>query len=914
MTTIRVIILAAFLAGWSGPALALPLIGAAIAGAFFTGAAATIVGTIITVGLAVGLSYVASTFLGKGEQQQQQQDQSRDVGGIELDIRVDAEVPQQLLVGRAVTAGSLVYAATYGTRGEIDNSDLIEIIALADHPVTLLREVYIEGERAVLRDSGTDRGYLVDGYTGIIGGAQTAAEEFFEGISGSRVMLAGPALYGQMLEQNLLQQKADLLAIQFFDGTQTVADSYAVGTLSAREQPWTANHVGRGVAYARTHSIYDRELVPGRFRWKFVVDGIALYDPRKDSTVGGSGSHRWMQPATYEWTDNPVVIAYNILRGIYVEGEIFYGLEGTDASQLPLDVWFAAANECDVAVARGDGTTEKQYTCGAEISVDTEPLETIRALLKTCGGRLSEIGGVYKVYVGAPGLPVASITDGALLANREDSFKPVLGLEKRINYLTGTYTSPTDGWLPKVAPPREVEEWREEDGRRLPADLQAPMVQSWSQMQRLMLQMLQRARQQRKHTVPLGPGAFQIEPGDIIEWDSERNGYDDKLFEVDAVDYEPNLNVTLQVTEVDPDDYDWDTLFELPEADGRLVTLLPAAKVITGFDAEGIVFHGDLGTRRPAIRVTWTPPEDDDLVTVRWQLRVAADPTNFTSGSTDDVAAGSLIIADGGLQSLTNYQVRARFESFNGWGTEWSLWINVQTPDARIVAADFEESLWQILNGYRNELQRNTERVQAQLGKLLTELTSNTQLDKQQLKREIVRQVGQATAFFREEIDVAVGPESALAQQLVELGAAIENVEANLKARFVVGVTPTGAIAAYELQATAEEASAGFRLVAFDDGQGGAVSQIHMDADRFYIGKTGTAGFNPVFIVDTTVIPARIVLNADLIAPGSIKAGHVDVAVLSAFSADLGTVTAGVMRSQDGRMIIDLNNRQILIG
>jgi hypothetical protein len=83
------------------------------------------------------------------------------------------------------------------------------------------------------------------------------------------------------------------------------ADGVAVTAFSAAANPWTLDHVGVGRCYARTHYIYDPELVRGRLPWKFVAKGIRLYDPRKDSTVpGGSGSHRYDQLAT---TNGPTI-------------------------------------------------------------------------------------------------------------------------------------------------------------------------------------------------------------------------------------------------------------------------------------------------------------------------------------------------------------------------------------------------------------------------------------------------------------------------------------------------------------------------------------------------------------------------------------------------------------------------------
>ena len=48
---------------------------------------------------------------------------------------------------------------------------------------------------------------------------------------------------------------------------------------------------------------------------------MRLYDPRRDSTVGGSGAQRWSDPSS--WTpfggganDNPVVQIYNLMLGL----------------------------------------------------------------------------------------------------------------------------------------------------------------------------------------------------------------------------------------------------------------------------------------------------------------------------------------------------------------------------------------------------------------------------------------------------------------------------------------------------------------------------------------------------------------------------------------------------------------------
>jgi hypothetical protein len=130
--------------------------------------------------------------------------------------------------------------------------------------------------------------------------------------------------------------------------------------------------VGRGRSYAANGYTYNQELVQGLLRWRYVIDGIRLYDPRFDSTVpGSSGAQRFSDLSTHVFTRNLAVIAYNILRGIRVADHAgisrhFYGLEGTAAEQLPLDNWFAAMNECDFVVYG-----EPLFHGGAEIGVNT---------------------------------------------------------------------------------------------------------------------------------------------------------------------------------------------------------------------------------------------------------------------------------------------------------------------------------------------------------------------------------------------------------------------------------------------------------------------------------------------------------------------------------------------------------------
>lgn len=67
------------------------------------------------------------------------------------------------------------------------------------------------------------------------------------------------------------------------------------------------------------------------------------------------------------------------------------------------------------------------------------------------------------------------------------------------------------------------------------------------------------------------------------------------------------------------------------------------------------------------------------------------------------------------------------------------------------------------------------------------------------------------------------------------------------------------------------------------------------------------------FIVGQVDGVSTVGINGNVIVDGTILARHIDVDSLSAVSANIGEVTAGVMRSADGNFEIDLDNKTITI-
>ena len=103
----------------------------------------------------------------------------------------------------------------------------------------------------------------------------------------------------------------------------------------------------------------------------------------------------------------------------------------------------------------------------------------------------------------------------------------------------------------------------------------------------------------------------------------------------------------------------------------------------------------------------------------------------------------------------------------------------------------------------------------------------------------------------------------------------------------------------------------GFNLV---NGGPGFASTTFV-TDNFLIAKPGAAGGAPVpiFGVSTVNGVSKIAIRGDVVADGSISAVKMNVGQLSAMTADMGTLTAGLIQSPTGKFAINLNSLYILI-
>lgn len=844
---------------------------------FFTAASLTTFA--LTTAASIGLSYIAKALSGNPNKASPNQNA---VAGVQGTLQSGADVPRSFNLGYSVAAGSLVYANYWGEifpgGNRTPNAFLTQVIALNDLPGADLAGVWVNGEKVSLEvvADANGRGYPVAEYR---------------------------------------KDGQPYLWVKYYDGTQTTADSFLVGTVSSADRPYESTRVGVGVAYVIVTSAVNETLFSGFPTFKFELSGIPLYDPTKDSTNGGSGPQRWSDPATWggDGDSFPVVQAYNILRGIHYDGVWLYGLQRMTAARLPTINWNAQIDKCRATVTEDDGP-QPTYRTGGQVSVNTQPVEVLEALMSGCQGRVSEIGGFYKVHVGAPDSPTFSFTDEDILSTEEQHFAPFFGLADSINGVVATYPSPAEGWAMKPAPALYDEDFEAEDGdRRLLANPALDFVPYPEQVQRLQKSALQEARRARRHDLTLPPAFWIHEPGDVGEWTSARNGYEEKLFRIDGVTDKANLDVAMSFTEVDPSDYDWDTDTDFtPVGTGPTIIPRPAPQGVIDWFAEGYTLMVAGQPRRPAIRIAW----DGDMmgvVGVQYEVRLDGETEVIARGRTDQLEAGSLIISQS-LVADTDYEVRGQYLPSAPRDMLWSDWLAVTTPDVKFTLADFDQS---VIDAVNNVEQFNGEAIEAALNLIASTVANQDArnwLDKKEVRSQLDATAGGAAAAIEEVRTVAVDTQAAFASFSIAATAQFGSTTAFVSQTATAIATSEGQAAAqYAVTLDVNGYVVGYNLI----NGGGGVSAFTVTVDKFQIAAPGEPGGAavPIFTVANVDGSPKVGIRGDVIVDGSVKTQKLDVAELTAITAAFGNASvSGRLSSADGvSLVIDFTNNSISI-
>lgn len=190
-----------------------------------------------------------------------------------------------------------------------------------------------------------------------------------------------------------------------YTGSQATPDAVLVAAFAAQGITYTDTLAG----YAYSVLAMPTRSFDGQLNVSARLHGRRVYDRRKDSTAGGSGSHRLADPTTWEWTDCPALCLAD-----WCASTVYGAGESVDWASVP-----AAADANDALV--GTSPTEQRRLLGVTLSRDGVSVAAV-------GEALRAYAGCWLVP-GAAGLRLLADADAAPVASYSHALGQIARLE-----------------------------------------------------------------------------------------------------------------------------------------------------------------------------------------------------------------------------------------------------------------------------------------------------------------------------------------------------------------------------------------------------------------------------------------------------------------------------------------------------
>lgn len=325
-------------------------------------------------------------------------------------------------------------------------------------------------------------------------------------------------------------------SITHYTGAQTSPDSLLVAAFAAQSITYADALTGFMYSVLRLPSA----LFGGELKLTARVRGRKLYDPRKDSTAGGSGSHRLATPSTWEWSACPALALGDWLSNtVYGAGQ---------AVQWASVATVAAANDATVG-----SPAESRRTLGLAF-VNQAGLQEMADTLRAYAGcfLLPEAAGI-RLLADADAATAATFSHsaGEIAAMAPLTLRDLGNSPTAVEvFFTNTTTTPwsDDSAIASLPGAGSTLPWRL-------STVRLPGVQRFSQAMREAVERLNKLTlQDLTTTVDVFDVGISLQMGDIVEV-THPIGITDKKFRTLGVDLVGPGRWRLQLLEHDPASY-----------------------------------------------------------------------------------------------------------------------------------------------------------------------------------------------------------------------------------------------------------------------------------------------------------------------------------------------------------------------
>lgn len=431
-----------------------------------------------------------------------------------LQANVDTRAARKIVFGRTAANTDVAYQEFTGTNQDTLNT----IVTLASHALESIDEVWFDDKQAWTSGGGV--GSAFSGYLAVTTRTEGTVANAFT-ITGSSSWTAG--------------------------ASRMVGNAYV----------WLRYTLsGSGSPFASSISA----------RMTFRVRGAKLYDPRRDSTVGGSGTHRASDQATWAWVSDDVgrnpalqllwyLLGWRIQNPVTGQWKLAVGL-GLPVDRIDIPSFMAAANICDELVALAAGGAEPRYRSDGVFGESDDPSLVFENLCAAMNGVLRDNGGKLSLEIlrNDLGSPVVDLGEADVI----DGFTwlQTPPIDQTFNIIRGQYVDPSDASLYQPVDYPDVV-LTSPDGIDRSKTFNFGMVQSASQAQRLAKTYLQRAQYPGTFTADFLASAWRCQVGSVVRLTFPALGFNNKLFRVIEHSIRTDGRCPMVLREEDASIYAW---------------------------------------------------------------------------------------------------------------------------------------------------------------------------------------------------------------------------------------------------------------------------------------------------------------------------------------------------------------------
>lgn len=424
--------------------------------------------------------------------------------------------------------------------------------------------------RVFVESSGTDNQYLY--MAGVLceggGNGIESIEEIY--INDKLVTWSGSLTDGTVRtvnssDTNFYKDGASLISVQSFYGL----DNQSVSSLLDASTNWGSNHKLSGVAYLAFKFTWNQDAFNSLPEVKVVLKGKKIYDPRLDSTKGGSGSHREDTASTWTYSSNSALCLLDYLRN----SRYGKGLPNS-AFETNYDSFKTSATLCDTQVT--------PYTSGSNINLfetnivlDTEQklIDNVRELLNPMRAIFTYTQGKYFLIIENTGTSQLSLTTDNIIGGIK-----IFGEKKNTKYnrVIGTFVNPDKEWQEDTVsfPPaddsglpvgdRYATLLAEDNGTNLEGNFSFQGITNPYQAEELCEIVLRRSRNALAVEVNCTSEALNLTIGDLVDLTYSTGGFSSKLFRIYGLSINTDSTVSLKLIEHQDNFYTWSSKAQAP--------------------------------------------------------------------------------------------------------------------------------------------------------------------------------------------------------------------------------------------------------------------------------------------------------------------------------------------------------------